>query len=219
MSDRRSEGGPVRVAVTDLLGETSRLIGGNAAEAGGAIALLSLLGALVDTGVAGAGLNLLASVLTVFIQYRLTVALLDRAGLRNHADPRFAAFFGLGLLTGIAILAGLVLLVVPGLILMVRWWASGPALIAANQSITEAMTDSWQRTADHFWPILAAVLIVYVPALAAALLLWGALPESLAAIVGANISLYVGLVAGWHLAVAVYRLTGPHHPGVAEVFA
>jgi uncharacterized membrane protein len=71
--------------------------------------------------------------------------------------------FGVCLLTNIGILLGFVFLIVPGIILLVRWSISVPYVISDDQiGVIEAIQRSWEETGDAFWPILLTLLIFYL---------------------------------------------------------
>lgn len=72
---------------------------------------------------------------------------------------------GLGILMGIAQMIGIVLLVIPGLFLIVRWLVSAPALVAEEKGVTAAMGRSADLTEGSRWPIFGLVLLYIVPAL------------------------------------------------------
>ena len=207
-----------------ILGRTLMLLSRNAVRVVPLLLVLTALSVLVDTDMVdqanASALNLLQSVITVAASYLITKALVEQIAERS-LPGRFPAFFGLGILTTLGILLGLVVLVIPGLVLAVRWSASDPILLGSDDSVTEAMQHSWRATGPHFWPILVALLGVYGPSwgLAASVyVLEGIGYSGTPAIVLADLALETGVIAGWHLAVAIYALLeGPDR--LAETFA
>ena len=192
-----------------------------------AIVVLSALGVLADSlpESSGLGLNLPIALASLFFQYQISQDRLARLGLIAGEGPRsgVAALFGLGILTNLGILFGLVLLILPGIFLAVRWALSVPILIAENSRVIEAMQRSWDETKGNFWPIFITLLVVYSPIV---LLFVGAFvagfmdaEESVVLSVVLNIVLNVVVVAGWHAAIALYAQTGRGRGGMADIFA
>ena len=93
-----------------------------------------------------------------------TYLLLNRylSGRLSAGGNRFWPYFGMALLSGIGIVFGLILLIVPGLILLVRWSAASGYLIGAGQGVTESLGSSWDATSGHGWPIFFAFVVLYV---------------------------------------------------------
>jgi hypothetical protein len=205
-----------------LLGETSNLMRSNAVLAAAAVGLLTLGGIAADLYPDFTGLATLASgVASLFLQYEICLTLLVHYDLVDDRDRRrrIWALLGLNLLSGIAIVLGLVLLIVPGVYLLVRWSAALPAMIAEDSGITESLGLSAEVVDGRFWHVFASILVVWLPGLlgAAASEL---LPEDLALVrsMVLNLSINLALVAGWHLAVAIYA-GRRHERRLAEVFA
>lgn len=212
------------ITTTNILVRALQLARLNSARAAFALVALSLGGSLIDTGLVGQGLNVVFSFLFVFLQFWLTQGLLGDLGLRFASRPRLAAFFFQGILVSLAILFGFILLVVPGIILMVRWSMCGPVLISSDLSISESISESWRQSDGHFWPILFVLLIVYGSLLVGAgvgylgaELGWLDLPY-LVGIAIANLAVATGSVAAWHVYVALYAMI-VRPDDVADVFA
>lgn len=212
------------VTVADLLDGTFRLLRRGAPRAGIALLILAGLGIVIDSGMAGAelerSLNLSASVLVIVTQYRLTRLLLGDLAGANPTGGGIWAFIMLGILFTLGILLGLLLLVVPGIVLFVRWSIAVPILLDTDEGVIDSLRRSWRDTGADFWPILVTWLVVYGPAvlgaaLGYALAVW--YPDSLAGVVVANLALNGGLIVGWHAAVAIYsHFQSP--PSIATVF-
>lgn len=94
--------------------------------------------------------------------------------LAAHADPKsvqysalwhpwpYWKYVGAYLLQVIAVLVGLVLLVVPGIIAMVVFMFTSIVVIDQNLGPIEAMKESLRITRGHFWPLMGfgAILIL-----------------------------------------------------------
>lgn len=146
-----------------VLAETRRLLLDDIVAFSLIAVLLSAAIAALDVGAgdyAAMTYGSLASFLcSVLVNYRAVRRSVPNSGV---VSPRFAAFFGMSLLSGIAILAGLLLLIVSGLLLYARWFLSGPLLVGANDGIISAMRRSWNLTRGYELP---AILFCLVPVL------------------------------------------------------
>ncbi len=184
---------------------------------------LTALGMLSDVG--GADMMRLsffaASIATFVLHYILTRRAMRAGGLLAVDAPGdVGGLFLLDLVSNLAILLGFVLLIVPGVWLYARWFAAVPVLFAEETSSSEAMAASAARTRPMLGPIILAVAILYVP-FVSALVASIALPEEALVATGVSPAINVGItlsqVAGWYLAIAVYRAVRPEP--VEAVFA
>jgi hypothetical protein len=214
MQDRESAG--------YLLSETAHLLRVNALIALAALAIMTLLGIASDLYSDFAGPASLGSIIvTLVLQYEVSLALLIHYDLldRRPGRRRLWALLGLNLLSGLGIVIGLILLIVPGAYLFVRWSAAVPALIAEEASISESLSRSAEAIKGRFWHVFGAILVVWTPFMAG-VIASGLVPEDerLIASLVLNLPVNLSLVAGWHLAVAIYsgREDGRR---LAEVFA
>jgi hypothetical protein len=211
--------------VSGLLGDTVAVLRLNAR--GALIATLVLAGvALASDSSAARGSNAGYGVISFAFQYLLTVSALQKLGLIPDDRPRrrVSATLGLCFVTGLVTLLGFIL-IVPGLVLLVRWSLSVPILIAEEVGVFEAIRRSWRETRERSWRILGVLLVVYGPlvlAFAAALGMVASggdpapgldIPTALLDVTLAAVS-----VVAWHAAVAIYaaRRTAPN---LTEVFA
>lgn len=205
-----------------LLGETAHLLRVDAPLALAALGALTLLGMAADLYPDYGGLAGFASIFAnLVLQYEISSALLGHYDLvgGTRRRRRLWALLGLNLLSGIAILVGLLILILPGLYLLVRWSAAAPALISEEADVTDSLDRSAEAVKGRFWHVLAAILIVWTPAAAGMLAsVLVAESEPLIASLVLNLSLNLCLIAGWHLAVAIYAGRQGHRR-LAEVFA
>jgi len=215
------------IGVGEILAQTRHLLPVEAPSAILAIFVLSGLGFLVDSGlVTNASFNLVISGVTIACQYILTRRLLEDVGYALPDRPRGLAFLLLGIVAGLGIVVGLLVLIVPGIVLLVRWCVSTPVLLSSETGIFGALQESWEQTEGHFWPILLSLMVVYLPGLAifgAGLAIYGFGPDGAtngslyAGALIANLALNGTIVAGWIATVAIFSLLRSP-PGGAEVF-
>jgi hypothetical protein len=116
----------------------------------------------------------------------------------------FGRMVGISILSNIAIVIGLILFIVPGILLWTRWFAAQAVAVAENQGVTESMGRSAALTENCRFAIFVIGLVSFLIALVLAMLV--GLPLYLlgqAAGAGELIADYVGEFAGL-FAVAVF---------------
>ncbi len=75
---------------------------------------------------------------------------------------KFGPFLGLFFLQGLAVFAGLVLLIVPGIILMTMWLYTYFIMVERDTGIIDSMKASWRLVVDKgFWMNLA-IAVIYI---------------------------------------------------------
>lgn len=200
----------------DLFAETSRLLRSNI----GAFATVVAVGTSVGIAFDLMPLDLLLpgmiifSLVNLFLQAFVTAAALGLEPART-AGRRLAAMLGLSIMYGLGVTFGIVLLLVPGLILLVRWSISAPALLAEECTVSGSLSRSWKLTGERWWlalPILALIALTYGPL--AGLYLVTGYPDSTPAWVSGPVNFYVTLMTAfeWLLAAALYRLLREDDP-------
>ena len=187
----------------------------------GCVLALSMIDTALDQ-YATPGRSILPSSIASFVaQYYLTARALERRGLRTPGVRQFGSFFGLSLLSGLGLLLGFLLLIVPGVYLGVRWSVANSALLAEGKSASDALSESWEMTARSFWAILGAYLVILLPAvalgtgLAVSLETVWPIPSSFIA----NIVTLGAFAVSWLAGVATYSLLRPGEDPLVEIFA
>ena len=103
---------------------------------------------------------------------------------------------------------------------MVRWSAAVPVLVAEEAGVYDSLGGSAAAVEGRFWHVFAALLVIWTPSVAAVLAAAVVVPEDQLLLwsLALNVPLNLCLIAGWHLAVAIYagRQNGSR---LAEVFA
>lgn len=98
--------------------------------------------------------------LNLFLQSCIIIAVLNSGGqIVSSRKWRIASLFGVGFLTGLGIVFGLFVLILPGLFLAGRWFLAAPALFAEDISVSDAINASWEATGQHW---LAGTIIAVV---------------------------------------------------------
>jgi Membrane domain of glycerophosphoryl diester phosphodiesterase len=81
---------------------------------------------------------------------------------------RFFPIIGLAILAGLGITIGMLLFIVPGIMLAVRWSVALPACVVENLGPLAAMRRSAELTRGHRWKIFGLFLLVLVIVIVAA---------------------------------------------------
>jgi hypothetical protein len=161
--------------------------------------------------------------LSLGVQLYVTRAALGRAGLLTQgAKARLWSFWGMSIVTSIAILAGCVLLLIPGLYLAARWFLAGPAIIAEDLSAGEGMRESAELTRSSIWHIGGALLLLYGCGFGAGLVPLTFYPDNGAPIVVQAFSyvcIFATSISAWLMAVGAYAMLSHRGQRLAEVFA
>jgi hypothetical protein len=102
------------------------------------------------------------------------------------AFGRFLPLIGLAICIGFAIMVGLLLLIVPGLILITMWYVAYSACVVERRGVFASMERSSELTKGHRWAIFGTWLLLAIAG----------------AILGAMVSALIGLTGSSGLAMA-----------------
>lgn len=115
-----------------------------------------------------------AAVLAVVVQfvggYFVIERLLEFRGSIFVSERRIWAYIGYIILSTIGMMIGFLLLIVPGLILTVRWTAAPGYLISRGTGVIDSMQKSWEATKGAGWAIFLAGLAIMCAFLVVALI-------------------------------------------------
>jgi hypothetical protein len=185
--------------------------------------LLTGLGIAIDVGVLGSGSELLLSILSLALGYLLIKDMILKGQVSTEPlRAGFGMYFGIAILSGLATLIGFVLLIVPAIILQVRWAPAYGYGLVEGQGVAEALGRSWESTRKHFVPILVSLIVpigLFGVGMATS---WfgsddfGAIELIPSAI--SNSAMSASTVAGLAIGIAVYALLANPVGDVAEVF-
>jgi hypothetical protein len=167
------------------------------------------------------------SILGIVAQTFIVVAALRVVGGNGAAGDaigfRFGTVLGIALLSGLGILLGGLLLVLPGLFLLIRWWIAVPVALDRNVGVGEALRESWELTADH-WAKIAGLFLGLLVLFAVPALLLGffngidAEPMDVGTSLLLNIVTYGVTNFGTVSTVAVYRAINGQQEDLHTVF-
>jgi hypothetical protein len=139
------------------------------------LAMLMPRSAVPASEVAKLALLILVGVLVILVCYALAQAAILYiafqsmrgrivgiiAALRRGLS-RFGAIVGLTILTGLGIWVGIILLIVPGIMVALRWSVALPACVVEGLSPFASMKRSAQLTRGHRWKIFGIFLLLLV---------------------------------------------------------
>jgi hypothetical protein len=168
---------------------------------------------------------------TLIASYLVILTVLRRESLIED-EGSFGSYFGASFLSGIGMLLGLILLIVPGLFLLARWSIASTLTITRHLGARDALKESWDMTQDSTW-ILIGVYLAGFTAFMLAVFGTGFLGGFVGLLVGMgdrsassltlsaviNLAVELGVVAGSCLNVAIYKQIVGIRPELAEVFA
>jgi hypothetical protein len=133
-------------------------------------------------------------VIGVFFAYQLLKAMIDRTGLNSRGDAEvFLPYFGLAILSGLAVVVGLVLLVLPAVFLIARWSLAQTLVVARGEGVMKAFGESWERTSGNDFPIVMAVLLFWLVPMAISIAAGVMFPKG--ALLGIGLSQLFGTTA------------------------
>lgn len=222
-------------AVMDLMRDSSREVLIYTLGIGGLTALGVIFGVAETTAMSvGFGFSvdandgplaglfeLLVAVASVVAGYLLLSRYLAARGRLRDDSNRFWPYLGLAILSTIGIVLGLILLIVPGIMLMVRWSAASGFVIGEQLGITDSLKASWDATKGHGWAIFLSALVMFVGILVVAAII-GAIFVALNATAGAVVSALLEAAANavaLAFGIAIYCQVHRNSGQVAEVFA
>lgn len=101
-------------------------------------------------------------VVSVLASYFLLSTMLESRGMLPNAGTRIWAYIGISILSALGTGLGFLLLIVPGIIVMVRWSAAPSFLLSERGGIVQSLGDSWEATRGSGWPIFFAGLVLFI---------------------------------------------------------
>lgn len=230
------------VTVGGILGETLALLGDGARDVAiytaivGGVSLAAIpLGVVSDqadqlswgfmvdlnNGPVASAHGLVAAIVSLVAGYWLLTRLLAVRGRFQPGVNRFWPYLGMVILSGLATILGFILLIVPGVILMIRWSSASGFLIGEGQGVEQSLRSSWEATRGHSWTLFGAGLIVILGVLAVAGTV-GGFAGVLGATVGEAVAAIVEAATNTvttALTIAIYVLVHDQSGELGEVFA
>jgi Membrane domain of glycerophosphoryl diester phosphodiesterase/Uncharacterised protein family (UPF0259) len=153
------------------------------------------------------------------------VAVPSVGALYRSSWRRLGSLVWLSLMTGVGVAFGLMLLIVPGVLLAIRWALAAPIVMLEDRGAREAMKRSRELVRGHRGAVFRVLLNIWGRTAVAWFflnLILGAMtataghPIVALWIGGALAAALVTPYAGHALSVVYYRLTDPDNPVIAE---
>jgi len=212
-----------RITIDQIVRRTLALLETTWIEALFSIVLLTGLRvwlANIASAALGDGVNIVTWVVSVVIQCELTRRLLLNLGYPG-VRRRYGPMLAIGIATGIPLVIGFVLLALPGLYMLARWAICDVVLLAENTGGAESISTSWERTRSNVPPIMAALILAYVPSsILGSILLGLTAPFGFSWVFAfAALPTQIAWVLGWYVAVAVYHELRPQTRELEQIFA
>lgn len=153
-----------RLTIGPTLTAAFATIGGEPLKFGLLLLVCAAFAGLADTYLGG-GAGTWAGNIGIFIIGVLSTfqTLKFRFGPDEPLSPNIGMAFGVSILANLGVLLGFMLLIVPGLLLMVRWALATPVVIRENLGTTAALRRSAELTKGNRWRILGLALLIWVP--------------------------------------------------------
>jgi hypothetical protein len=89
----------------------------------------------------------------------------------NQGIVRLPAALGVAILSGLGIVVGLILLVIPGFYLATQWAVAIPAAVVERTGVGAAFTRSATLTAGRRWRVFGALMVSWIVAIGISLVL------------------------------------------------
>ena len=164
--------------------------------------------------------DLVALVVGIVAAYMLLKRYLQAEGRQRTDANRFWPYLFTAILSGLAIGFGILLLIVPGLFLMVRWAASSGFVIGRGEGVFDSLKASWHATTGHGWGIFLAALVLFIGGIVVTGIVGGglgALNATLGGVIGAFFEAGFGALM-MAFGIGVYTLVADDARQTAEVF-
>jgi membrane-anchored glycerophosphoryl diester phosphodiesterase (GDPDase) len=176
-----------RISARNLLQETFTVIGSLYATLlimSSPALIIAVLNAFGTLGSAGVALNtiywfcavpFLSGAITFYIYRSLTRNQVTVGEAFKQANRRLLQLILVNILFGLLVLAGFILLIIPGFYVVYRLIFSFYATVIDNTSALDSLSSSWELTKGHWWLVFRSAFllsfVVFVPIVLIALLI------------------------------------------------
>jgi uncharacterized membrane protein len=152
-----------RLEIGRTLSATMETLGRQPLKFGGMALASAVLLALADTYLGRAGTS--AGNIAIFVVSVMATlfGLQLRCGPDVVMKPNIRRALGASILSGLAMLIGFVLLIVPGVMLFARWALILPVIVREDLGVQAAMGRSAELTKGGRWHMIGLALIIWVP--------------------------------------------------------
>ena len=182
-------------------------------------------------GILGSIFEIGSLVLFVVASYFLLEQMMAAVGRPMRQGRRLASYVGMSILAMIGVMIGVVLLVIPAIILTVRWAAANGFVLDGEHSVTEALGASWEATDGHGLSIFGAGLVLWIALAILSAVVVGVVagigfagsgggfsPLLALAMAASGFVEAFGNATSFAFSIAVFHLVAPSDTSVADVF-
>jgi len=175
--------------------------------------------------------QLASSIAFVIASYLLLTRMMAAMGRAMHAGTRFWSFVAMSILAAIGVIFGFALLIIPGIIILVRWSAANGYVLGGEHGITGSLGASWRATDGHGLSIFGAGLLLWIGLTVISWVVVGVVMGAGIATNGAMVSPALAVAVGlssvvssfsnavsFAFSIAVFHLVTPTDTSVADVF-
>ena len=168
--------------------------------------------------------SLIGLVVSLFAQYRITEHLIADRLKPGHRVRSYGSLFGALLLSGLAIGAGLIVLVLPGIYLAGRWLTVAPRVVVGDLASNDALRASWADSENSQFAFCLVTVLSFAPTVIMFGLGYLAATDlspnaNLALVVAQNLIVGVTSVLGWTFAAGAFRCVVANQSEFEQVFA
>lgn len=114
---------------------------------------------VIEAGALAVIAVIVIGILTFLAQYLFFAHLLAHRGYAIGHN-RFLAYFGLQILMGLGVGLGFLLLIIPGIILLVRWMLASGYVVGTETPVMEAFGKSWEATSGYGWSLFFSAIVL-----------------------------------------------------------
>lgn len=194
--------------------------------------ILGVIGDMLETEKlegASAAMRIGAGIAGIIGGYLLLQAMVAAVGqLTSDGRRRYLAYFGQAILLALGVMAGFILLIIPGVIIACRWVMAPVLLVGRGDGAVEGLGRSWELTRGHALTIFLAslvtglIMIIPIVVVGVAVALVPGAEEGIGAIggsIGVNLIASLYTVLSSAMAVALLVLIDPGVHEMEDVFA
>lgn len=162
-----------------------------------------------------------AGVLSIAASYFLLAKFLENESRLADRATRIWAYVGAMFLATLGMIGGFLLLIVPGIILLVRWSATSGYLIERRLGVIDCFKASWDATRGSSWPIFFAGLVLFIGLVIAGGIVGGigyAVSSELVTAIISSVLESAGNAAFLAFGIAVYLTVEDTGGAISDVF-
>jgi MFS family permease len=124
----------------------------------------------------------------------------DFAAIVSRGFSALLPVVGVAILMTLGIMAGMLALIVPGMILLVMWWVTVPVIVVERTDISQAFGRSRLLTSGHRWGIFGLLILAGI--------IWEVVALLIGGVVGAVVGMSAGLASAFAAGIIAALILG-----------